>query len=258
MTEKEVSHEEALEALGKKPEKKKKEKYKSKDGFVEVEVLRGFTEISSMYSVVNAHGGIILGGYVRYMCSPSVQKRLAPSSDLDIYSPDKEIFHTLKESFTNFGVEMKAENDLAVTYKPFKRDHDFFPCPKIQLVKPMEEGVVVTQGDMRSILENFDFTVVRIGLLSPTRALADADFLHDEEKHVMRIKNIHCPISTFYRIMKYNRKGYWPATSQIVKVFLDWDGRDEEYKMKIIEFLQKEDPTKDEIDKMEKMMRAFD
>ena len=128
----------------------------------------------------------------------------------------------------------------------------------MQLIKPMEEGVIITKGDVEIILQNFDFTVVRIGLVNQTCALADADFLHDEAKKFLRIKNIHCPISSTYRVMKYNRKGYWPSTGQIVKLFLDWDDRTPEYKSKIIEFLNKTDPTADEIDEMEKMMRMID
>jgi len=251
-----TTHEEALEALGKKPKEKKKETYISQEGWKRVPVYRGFTEISKLYDMVYKRNGIILGGYVRYMCSPC--KKLVQAGDIDVYSPNTAVFNHLLERFGKANFEVKNQNDLAITYKPFERDHRMFGCPKVQLVKPMEEGVVVTQGDMETILENFDFTVVRIGLMNRDEARADADFLHDEEKKFLRIKNIHCPISTLYRIMKYNRKGYWPSSKQVLKVFLDWDGRDEEYKMKIIEFLAKEDPTQDEIDELEKMMRVFD
>jgi hypothetical protein len=252
----EVSHEEALEALGKKPEKKKKPKYVSQNGFIQVKVHRGFTELQHVYPLIYDHGGVILGGYVRYMCSPL--RNPVGATDLDVYSPTKEIFAKLSEAFKNKGCEMKDENDLAIVYKPFTKDHLLFPCPTVNLIKPMQEGVVVTQGEIQTILENFDFTVVRIGLLNQHVALADADFLHDEEAKFLRIKNIHCPISTTYRMMKYNRKGYWPSTSQTLRVFLDWDERDDEYKMKIMEFISKEDPTQEEIDIMERMMRVFD
>ena len=58
--------------------------------------------------------------------------------------------------------------------------------------------------------------------------------------------------------MKYNRKGYWPSTTETVKVLIDWENRDDDYKLKIIEFLNKEDPTQEEIDMLERMMRVFD
>jgi len=257
MAEKEVSHEEALEALGKKENQKpKKPKYKSKSGFIQVRVYRGFTAIQHIYPVIYDNGGVILGGYVRYMCSPILKP--VEATDLDIYSPTREIYEKLLERFKDKGFEKKSENDLALLYKPFKHEHVMFPCPTVNLIKPMKEGVVVTQGEIETILVNFDFTVVRIGLLTPHIALADADFLHDEAKKFLRIKNIHCPVSTLYRVMKYNRKGYWPSTTETVKVLIDWENRDDDYKLKIIEFLNKEDPTQEEIDTLERMMRVFD
>lgn len=256
MTEKEVSHEEALAALGKDPKKPKKPKYESKTGFIRIPVYRGFTAIQHIYPIIYHNNGVILGGYVRYMCSPI--REPVPATDLDVYSPTPEIHDKLLTAFTNKGFEKYKENDLALLYKPFKKDHTMFPCPTVNLVKPMKEGVVVTQGDIETILVNFDFTVVRIGLLTPNVALADADYLHDEEKKFLRIKNIHCPVSTIYRIMKYNRKGYWPSTTETVKVLIDWENRDDDYKLKIMEFLNKEDPSQEEIDMMEKMMRVFD
>ncbi len=256
MAENEASHEEALAALGKKPEKKKKPKYISQEGFIQVRVYRGFTAIQHIYPLIYDSGGVILGGYVRYMCSPILKP--VEAADLDIYSPTKEIYEKLVMAFKDKGFEQKSENDLAILYKPFKYKHVMFPCPTVNLIKPMKEGVVVTQGEVETILMNFDFTVARIGLLTPHIALADADFLHDEAKKFLRIKNIHCPVSTLYRIQKYNRKGYWPSTTETVKVLIDWEERDDEYKRKIIEFLNKEDPTQEEIDMLEKMMRVFD
>ena len=59
-----TTHEEALEALGKKPKEKKKETYISQEGWKRVPVYRGFTEISQLYDMVYKRNGIILGGYV--------------------------------------------------------------------------------------------------------------------------------------------------------------------------------------------------
>jgi hypothetical protein len=251
-----TTHEEALAALGKKPEKEKKKRYISQQGWEVVPVVRGFTEIKKLHYLLRNARAMILGGYVRYMCSPS--KKVSPASDVDVYCETKEVFEHLRRVFKEEKFEMKAENDLALTYKPFEKDHLMFGCPQVQLIKPMQEGVVVTEGGMEKILENFDFTVVRIGLLNPSEALADADFMHDEEKRQLRIKNIHCPISSSYRLMKYRVKGYWPPTFEVLKLFLDWDERDEEYKQKIMDFFRKEDPTREEIDELERMMRVFD
>ncbi len=155
---------------------------------------------------------------------------------------------------------IKHENDISITYqRPTTSDHPFFASPPIQLIKPMKEGRVVSFGSMKEILSNFDFTVIRAGLLDYTLALVDADFIHDEGARILRLKNIHCPISSTLRCMKYARKGYWLPPFNCIKLFLDWDGRDDNYRIKLIEFLDKandgEGLTQKDIDELEALMR---
>lgn len=242
-----------------KKEKVLKPSYISKKGFVEVKVIRGFSEISALWNKANEYGGIICGGYVRYMCSPAVTVSLP--GDCDIYFPNQEGFDNFKKLIENeFGLKAKHENGVSVTFpKISDHNHLLFGSPVIQLIKPIKEGHIVATGTLETILENFDFTCIRIGLKSPTQALADADFLHDEEHHILRLKNIHCPISSTLRCMKYSRKGYWLPPMQVVSLFLDWDNRDQEYRDKLINFLKQanegEGLTKEEVEQMEALMR---
>jgi len=76
----------------------------------------------------------------------------------------------------------KAENDISITYDQPDYESEVFGAPKIQLIKPVREGAIVAVGDRKTILENFDFTVVRCALLNPNEALVDADFEHDEKR----------------------------------------------------------------------------
>lgn len=236
-----------------------KEKYKSREGFTEVKVVRGYTEIESIAVNVWGYGGIICGGYVRYMCSPLAEP--IPASDLDVYCPTEEIFNKLKQLFTEIrGLRVRHENEISLTFeKVTDYGHMFFGSPPIQLIKPMREGRVVTDGNMEEILSNFDFTVIRAGLKSPAWALVDADFLHDERHKFLRLKNIHCPISSTLRCCKYSRKGYWLSPYNAFTLFQDWDGRDDEYREKITNFLRTsiegEELTKEQVDELEKMMR---
>ena len=122
------------------------------------------------------------------------------------------------------------ENNISVTMK-------LNGYPTLQLIKPVEEGAIVAVGEMEDILNNFDFTVVRCGLISSTEIMADIDFLKDEQKHILRIKNIHCPISSMLRCMKYSRKGYCIKPMEVLKLFADWDNRNDEYKERLYDFL---------------------
>ena len=89
-------------------------------------------------------------------------------------------------------------------------------------------------------------------------AIADADFIHDELTKTIRIKNIHCPISSSFRMMKYRDKGYWPPIMQVTKLFLDWDARSPEYRARILVFAKSSEantlsPT--DIDELERLLR---
>lgn len=114
-------------------------------------------------------------------------------------------------------------------------------------------------GSKEEVLSNFDFTVVRAAILSPNTVLVDADFMHDEENKILRLKNIHCPISSTLRCMKYAAKGYWLPPIQALSLFLDWDNRSDDYRRELAEYLAKanggEGLTQEEIDHLEELMR---
>jgi hypothetical protein len=134
------------------------------------------------------------------------------------------------------------------------------PCnllPTIQLIKPRKTGNMVATGPMQEVLENFDFTVVRAGLLSPDTALVDRDFWDDEKHQRLQIKNIHCPVGSTYRCAKYIKKGYSIRPKEMIKLFLDWDQRDEEYRDLLKTNLIKgreSGLTQEEIDELEALL----
>jgi len=228
-------------------------------GFERVPVVRGFTEIENVWLVVKLLGGYICGGYVRYMCSP--RRKPEPASDVDIYTVDDKILNALAQYFKdNAGLTVRHENEISITFSQPNLDNTRFAhSPPIQLIKPMREGRVVTNGSVEEIIDNFDFTIIRIALLDERTALADANFLHDEGNRILRLRNIHCPISSTLRCCKYAGKGYWLPPLQAWKLFKDWDGRDDEYREKLADFLQKsaegEGLTQEQVNELEAMMR---
>ena len=241
-----------------KPDDIIKPKYISKPGFIKAKVRRGFTEIEYLWNFLPVADAFICGGYVRYMCSPSPNP--VPAGDIDIYFKDVVAFDVMKARFGAAGFEIKFENDVSVSFNKITNpDNPFFGSQPVQLIKPILEGAIVATGSMEEIVKNFDFTVIRCGLMDPKTALVDADFMHDEERKILRIKNIHCPISSTLRCMKYSRKGYWLPPMQCCRLFIDWEERDDEYREKILEFLTKSDKgkglTKSDIEEMEVLMR---
>lgn len=243
-----------------------KPKYIPKEGFITTKVNRGYQEISNILAVIEEFElkCFVCGGYVRYMCSPKKQPHIA--GDVDIYSYSLDDYKRLRELIENMNVggklykmNIKHENEVSVTFRDIDDvNHPFFISPTIQLIKPLKQGAMVLEGDMKTVLENFDFSVVRCGLINENEAMVDADFFHDEFNNILRLKNIHCPISSTVRCIKYGKKGYWMTPMEALKLFIDWDGRDESYRIEIIETVQrfqKDGITREEIEDLESLMR---
>lgn len=233
------------------------------DGWIQIPAMRGIFEVEPILDLLDKHGGKIIGGYARYCCSPREQPNKA--GDVDIFpigSTEKEsnlVYKNLSEAFAAAGLKPKHENNVSVSYEvatspPFNR------CQTIQLIKPIIEGAVVTRGTVEEVLGSFDFTIVRCCLNSDRKtATAWASFLDDEQNRKLRILNIHCPISSLLRVMKYGRKGYYMRPVEALKLFSDWEGRTMEYRNKIRELFttgQLGKLSKSEIDELEALLRV--
>jgi len=243
----------------------KPKRYESQDGFVEAKIYRGWRQVKGLVDILLRleldNKACVCGGFVRWMCSP----RLNPvvSKDIDIYCYDQAAFDVVRDELEQLGLEVRDENDMAITFVAIDdHEHALFPLPAIQLIKPMKDGAVVTDEGMQVILENFDFTIVRCGFDAAMHArglaLVDADFEHDEGDRIIRIKNIHCPVSSIYRVIKYSKKGYWLQSPQLLKIFNDWMERSPEYIERINELVGQDGLTEEEVNELERMMRIVD
>lgn len=242
-----------------KDETASKPMYVSKDGFDTVRLIRGFTEIIPLWDIMADIGHCwICGGYARYCASP--KQTPVKAGDIDVYFEDDSAYETVKARLLKEGLEIRHENKMALTYKaPEDNQSPLAYMPTIQLIQPLEEARLISVGTRTSILGSFDFTVIRASILSPTEVMVDADFMHDETHGLIRIKNIHCPVSSTLRCLKYARKGYFLRPFECLKLFIDWQDRAPEYQRKLINFLheagQGNGLSQEEVDELEAMMR---
>lgn len=234
------------------------------EGWVQIPVRRGIFEISRLLDMRDEYGGRIIGGYARYCCSERENPHHA--NDVDIFPIGEfeferpaEVFESWRAGLAVHGLTIKHENEVSITYeKP--ESGDFMACPSIQLIKPMTQGAILTEGTLEDVLGHFDFSCVRVAL-NPDRktATAWASFAEDDKKGLIRILNIHCPISSLLRVCKYARKGYYCRPAEAMKLFLDWDQRSADYKSKIVELFQKGglgEISKEEIEELEKLLNV--
>lgn len=233
-----------------------------KSTYATLPIMRGFTEIAPLWELAQKHGSMICGGYARYCLSQLAKPH--PAGDVDLFPQSDEGSSALVEELKGLGFEIRHENEISVTFK--RNEEHANPrwrvCPTIQVIKPVLEGAIVTVGEMREILDNFDFTIVRAALISPTEGIADEDFLKDDSEWKLKLKNIHCPISSMMRCIKYSKKGFWLGIQESVKLFLDWNERGTEYQEKLVDLVFKmkgpngEEPSKADIEELEKLMNV--
>lgn len=232
------------------------------EGWVQIPIRRGIFEITRLMDLRDKCGGRIIGGFARWACS----ERQSPhhAGDVDIFPiAEKEgddsdvIYNAWRAALAAEGLVIKHENEVSVSYeKP--ESGPFMACPTIQIIKPTKVGAIVTEGTVEEVLGNFDFTVVRVAL-NPDRltATAWASFIEDDKKGLLRLLNIHCPISSLLRVCKYARKGYYCRPAEAMKLFADWDGRSDDYKSKIVDLFSKGnlgEISKQEIEELEKLL----
>jgi hypothetical protein len=204
--------------------------------FITLPIKRGFTEIRDLYELITPLGGVICGGYARYVCSPSTHPIL--SDDVDVYCKTMEAFDTITAILESESFVKSFESDMSISYKRNKIEK-WLAMPEVNLIKPMIQYRIVSVGTAEEIIGNFDFSVARAAIISPTECLVDEDFERDEKTKKIRIKNIHCPVSSARRCMKYTKKGYYVSLMEIVKLFLDWENRSEEYRMNLRTLVEK-------------------
>lgn len=206
----------------------------------ELKPIKRFGDLDKIWTVLHnfKYDIYICGGYVRWMCSP--RRTPVPPSDIDIYCKTMDVYNQVKSHLMS-SLSTKNSNDISITFfRPINTADALFGLNEIQLIQPMKKGAIVTEGSLQEILHNFDFTIARIGidyqLWENKSALADSDFDRDELAKKLIFKNIHCPVSSLFRCTKYCNKGYRLKTSEIIKLFLDWEKRTPEYRKEIVSF----------------------
>lgn len=236
----------------------------SNSTFIQVPLMRGFTEIAVLWELMGREQikSMICGGWARYSCSQSPTP--IEATDVDLFPQSEGESSKLKAALANVGFKIKHENDVAITYERLKEHSDprWLVCPVIQIIKPVVKGAIVTVGAVEEVLNNFDFTVVRAAIISPTHGLIDEDFIEDDKSRKLRLKNIHCPISSLHRCIKYSKKGYWLSIAETIKLFQDWDSRTPEYRAELTTMIGKmtpedgSEPTQEDIDQLEALLNV--
>ena len=180
--------------------------------FITIPFKRGLTEIVDLLELLNGLGSYICGGYARYCCSPN--ENPGQPEDIDIFTFNEEIYLRTRKAIENFGLDLIDENEIAIEYQRFGS----LPY-NIQIIKPFDNGIVNTTGDIKIALANFDFTITRAAILSNSKILVDKDLLEDEKEKILRFRTLSNNNDP-HRVLKYLRKGYKIHAQEWAKVLV--------------------------------------
>jgi len=179
--------------------------------------------------------GFICGGFARYVMSPA-ENPVVPS-DIDIYCETQEVYDAIVNNFSlHTAVKKKKETEIETKFSLILNSNDAFhkESLEIQLIKPVEIFNLVSKGTFETILDNFDFTIAKCAIIPGNNGgyecYQDSDFHDDELRRELVISNIHCPISSMKRVIKYCNRGYSIESKELLKLFIDYENRDPQWK----------------------------
>lgn len=209
--------------------------------YVKLNIVRPeeFKKVERLFKIVSENNfGYLAGGFVRYIASP--HKNPPEYRDVDVFTTGTEAYHKLIQILTyQEKLEVKIETKMSITYKTVNNEV-WKDCPMINLIKPQNNGKLLTYGQsLEDILNNFDFSICRVGILNETECLADQSFYWDEKKKRINVLKMESPVACMARICKYSAKGYKMTIPDMIELFREWDLRGDEYKNKIYNALKK-------------------
>ena len=200
--------------------------------WISAEINRGLDIIDLVFRLTS-NKGFISGGFARYAISRKDNPEMP--GDIDIFTRNMDEFSNIRTAFGNVEkMKRKSESDMEVKYEYTLSSGFHSNVYNIQLIKPLNIARMVSGGSIEDVLENFDFTIaksaIKPGIMGSPTAVCHPDFhVHDLESTLV-ITNIHCPISSMKRVIKYTQRGFKIDNKELLKLFVDYENRPQDWK----------------------------
>lgn len=142
-----------------------------------------------------------------WLCSGSIRRLILGQ---DIEDGDLDFFFTSEQALLNFkskivGIENEKDKELNISFDKKIGDKTY----KVQLIK-------LYYPTISELFDNFDFTLCQTGFDGSNYYFGDFSLKDIIEKKVI-VNKITYPISSFRRIIKYSKQGFWVCPQQIEK-----------------------------------------
>ncbi len=196
--------------------------------YIEAPIIRHQDVIDLVFQLTGGEG-FIAGGFARF-CVSNNESPINPG-DIDVFCVSQDVFDRIRAAFrAHPDCVRKSETSIETKFE-FRMSTGWHRnAYAIQLIRPVQIFNMVSDGDVNRVLDNFDFTVSKCAILPSGKAVAHADFYEHDKANELVITNIHCPISSMKRVIKYCNKGFRIENRELLKLFDDYENRAAEWK----------------------------
>jgi len=173
--------------------------------------------IERLRKFIDTNHAFIAGSYAVYMAGVDITP-----NDIDIFTVHQTGANEIIKMLLDNGMNRTIETDFY---------HEFIPT--IASVFQMPIQVIMPKPSVHShteILDQFDFSICRAILYNENTIIAHPDIFGDTAQ-ILKINGV---IRTVHRIAKYQARGYKFTDSEVLKLFMFWDGIDPNLKHTII------------------------
>lgn len=161
-------------------------------------------DTKELYSILEQFPNLYANAW---LCSGSIRRLILGQNiedgDLDFFFTSEQALLDYKSKIT--GIENEKDKELNISFDKKIGDKIY----KVQLIK-------LYYPTISELFDNFDFTLCQTGFDGANYYFGDFSLKDIIEKKVI-VNKITYPISSFRRIIKYSKQGFWICPQQIEK-----------------------------------------
>ena len=159
--------------------------------------------------------GLLAGGYARWCIAPNPEDVPRPE-DCDLFFDNIEDYLDARNALAARGFRYVKGTLLGEQWNPPEKSKILLP---IHIVRPMQCEWFVSGGTPVEILDNFDFSISCVVIITENTAWVADSYDEDIVNKALRVLSVGCPFRTMRRVQKYIERGFTLTTNSARMIF---------------------------------------